>query len=154
MSNLTGQAPAHRNVSNIRPIPAVATPSNPHTPLRNTSSTFGSPSALRAEEECIILEIGARSLQIGFAGDALPKAVLGFGTDEQRRAGDYRHWEVDYMSARNGYIAQESWGERQELWISDLRGLDLGLVGDKIERALREAYTKSVGDGSNACDHG
>jgi hypothetical protein len=26
-----------------------------------------------------------------------------------------------------------------------LRGLDLGLVGDKIERAIREAYTKSVG---------
>lgn len=145
MSHLASQAPAHRNVSNIRPVPAVTTPSSPHTPLRNPSSTFGSPSSLRAEEDCVILEIGARSLRVGFAGDSVPKAVIGFGVNEQRRAGDYRQWEVEHTTARIGYVGQESWGEREELWRPELRGLDLGLVGDKIERALRDAYAKSVG---------
>jgi hypothetical protein len=34
------------------------------------------------------------------------------------------------------------WGKDHELWQYDVRGVDLGLVGDKIERALREAFTK------------
>lgn len=36
------------------------------------------------------------------------------------------------------------WGEEHELWRIDTRGLDLGLVGDKVERAMREAITKFV----------
>ena len=39
----------------------------------------------------------------------------------------------------------EGWGEGYELWKPDLRGLDMGLVGDKLDRAIREAFTKSVG---------
>lgn len=100
---------------------------------------------MRAEEDCVIIEIGARYLRAGFAGDAIPKAVLNFGPEEQRRAGDFRRWEVDYQRSKRGFTQQESWGESQELWRPDLRGLDLGLVGDKIDRAMREAYTKSVG---------
>lgn len=38
----------------------------------------------------------------------------------------------------------KAWGEKHELWKLDLRNLDLGLVGDKIARAVREAYTKLV----------
>ena len=34
------------------------------------------------------------------------------------------------------------WGEDHELWRMDVRGLDMGLVGDKIERTVREAITK------------
>lgn len=155
MSNPTGPAPAHRSVASIRPGPSVTAPApnSPHTPLRNSASTFGSPSALRAEEDCVILEIGARYLRAGFAGDAVPKVVLGFGREEQRRAGDYRQWDVENAASQKGYTAQESWGERQELWRSDLRGLDLGLVGDKIERAVREAYTKLVGDNQSSVVH-
>lgn len=146
MSNPTGSGPSHRNVSNIRPTPTVvATPNSPHTPLRTISSTFGSPSSLRAEEDCVIIEIGARYLRAGFAGDAVPKAVLNFGPEEQRRAGDFRRWELDYQRSKRGYMQEKSWGESHELWRPDLRGLDLGLVGDKIDRAMREAYTKSVG---------
>lgn len=84
-------------------------------------------------------------MRIGFAGDAIPKAKLGYGINQQRRAGDYRQWEIEYETARKGYIAQESWGEKQELWRPDLRGFDLGLVGDKIERVVREACMKLVG---------
>ena len=37
-----------------------------------------------------------------------------------------------------------SWGDDHELWSMDVRGLDMGLVGDKIERAVREAITKHL----------
>lgn len=36
------------------------------------------------------------------------------------------------------------WGDDHELWRMDVRGLDMGLVGDKIERAVREAITKHL----------
>jgi hypothetical protein len=133
--------PTHRSVANIR-SPASANPgapTSPHTPLRNISSTFGSPSSLRAEEDTVILEFGSRYLRAGFAGDAVPKAVVDFGPEEQRRAGDYSRWEVGYVRGRT---EEKSWGEVYELWRPDLRGLDLGLVGDKIDRAIRDAFTK------------
>lgn len=147
MSQSSGTAPAHKSVSSIRPTPSVTagTPGSPHTPLRTISSNFGSPSALRAEEECIVLEIGARYLRIGFAGDAVPKSVVHFGPEEQRRAGDYRQWDLGYEGARREHTVDRSWGESYELWRPDLRGLELGLIGDKIERAIREAYSKLVG---------
>ena len=134
----------HRSVSNIRP----PTTRDPSTPLRSasnlsSSSSFSSPSALRAEEDCLILEIGARSLRVGLAGDAVPKAIIPFGPEEQRRAGDYRRWMVGYDKAwRERSNTGKGWGEEYELWRPDTRGLDLGLVGDKIERAMREAITK------------
>jgi len=81
--------PAHRSVANIR-SPASANPgapTSPHTPLRNISSTFGSPSALRAEEDVVILEFGSRYLRAGFAGDAVPKAVIDFGPEELQAMG-------------------------------------------------------------------
>ena len=42
------------------------------------------------------------------------------------------------------------WGESYESWKSDLRGVDLGLVGDKLERAVREACTKYLMMGPGA----
>lgn len=139
--------PAHRSVANIRSPTSAnpGAPASPHTPLRNISSTFGSPSALRAEEDVVILEFGSRYLRAGFAGDAVPKAVIDFGPEEQKRAGDYRRWEVGYEKLLKGRREEKSWGEAHELWRPDLRGLDLGLVGDKIDRAIRDAFTKSVG---------
>ncbi|KAI9648558.1 hypothetical protein NHQ30_003194 [Ciborinia camelliae] len=144
MSHSTG--PAHRSVSNIRPAfnsqGGSGTPSTPHTPLRQVSNSFGSPSSLRAEEECIVIEIGCRYVKVGFAGDAGPKAVVSFGPEEQRRAGDYRRWQPGYDKAWRERIHGKKWGEAHELWKLDLREVDLGLVGDKIERAVRDAYTK------------
>lgn len=144
MSSTSG--PAHRNVASIRPQPGAnsASPSSPHTPLRTISSAYGSPSALRAEEDCVVVELGSRYLKAGFAGDAIPKAVLDFGPEQQRRPGDYRRWEVDYDKSWRSRIKGNRWGEAYELWDLDLRDVDLGLVEDKIERALREAFTKSV----------
>jgi hypothetical protein len=141
-------APAHRSVSNIRPsISEIrsreAAPSSPRTPVRAISSTsFSSPSALRAEEDCLVLEFGGRYLRAGVAGDALPKAIVGFGPDEQRSAGDYRQWQKGYNDNCRQRTAGKGWGDVFELWKPDLRHVDLGLVGDKIERAMREAITK------------
>lgn len=38
----------------------------------------------------------------------------------------------------------DDWGDDYELWRMDVRGLDMGLVGDKIERAVRKAITKHL----------
>jgi hypothetical protein len=139
--------PTHRSVSNIRPSaagiqPHAGAPGSPHTPLRTVSSNFGSPSTLRAEEDYVVIEIGSRFLRAGFAGDAFPKAVIEFGPEHQRRAGDYRKWQAEYESDWKKRLRWRKWGESHELWKLDLRNVDLGLVADKIERALREAFTK------------
>lgn len=93
----------------------------------------------------MIIELGSRFLRAGFAGDAVPKAVVDFGPEEQRRPGDYRRWTGGYEKDWRQRIQGKSWGEAHELWKLDVRGLNLALVGDKIERALREAFTKFVG---------
>lgn len=116
---------------------------NPRTPLRPIppmTPTFSSPSSLRAEDEVLIIEFGARKLRAGFAGDAVPKAAVGFGPEGARRVGDFRRWEVGYVDGWR----KRGWGEEHELWRADVRGLDLGLVGDRLERGLREAFNKWV----------
>lgn len=72
----------------------------------------------------------------------MPKAVIPFGPEEARRAGDYRRWMVGYEKSWRGREGKGSWGKHHELWRMDTRGLDLGQVGDKMERAMREAITK------------
>lgn len=116
---------------------------SPHTPNRVISSAYGSPSALRADEDCVVIELGSRTFRAGFAGDAIPKAVLRYGPDGQRRAGDYRGWQSlkeQPSSERNKRAAEKA----HELWNLDLRDIDHGLVGDKLERVMKEAYTKYV----------
>jgi len=140
--------PTHRSVYNIHPSivgghsSSSGAPASPHTPIRTISSTFGSPSTLRAEEDCIVAELGTRYLRIGLAGDALPKGLVEFGPELQKRAGDYRSWELDYDLRWRDRVNIKKWGERNELWKLDLRNVDLALVGDKIEKAIREALTK------------
>lgn len=38
----------------------------------------------------------------------------------------------------------DAWGRRHELWRMDIRDLDLGLVSDKIERAIRTAVVNHI----------
>jgi hypothetical protein len=139
--------PAHRSVSNIKPsFTGIQTQTSatggPHTPIRSISSNFGSPSSLRAEEDYVVIEIGSRFLRAGFAGDAFPKAVIEFGPAHQRRLGDYRKWQDGYERDWRKKLGRVKWGESHELWKLDLRNVDLGLIKDKIERALRQAFTR------------
>ena len=132
---------AHRSVSNIR-SPGAGGPSTPHHQHRTIPANFGSPSSLRADEDVIVIEFGTRKLQVGFAGDSAPRGTIWFNPEQQRRVGDFRPWNADYHPDWRSSSSGEQWGRDYELWRPDIRGQDPGLIGDKIERALREAFTK------------
>lgn len=120
-----------------------ADPPSPHTPQRTFSSTLSSPSlSYRAEEEILVFELGARHLSVGIAGENHPRCRLEFGPEDSRRVGDYRPYYPEYQDRPRKRKRDYRWGEDHELWRMDLRGVDLGLVEDKIERAVREAFTK------------
>ena len=144
----------HRTVSSIRAGAgggggggsgggSQAIPTTPHTPSRPIPSiAFGSPSSLRAEDDLIVIELGSRKLRVGFAGDSAPKRIVSFGPEQQRRVGDFRTLSPGYQSDWRARSVGRSWTSDHELWQLDVRGQDLGLVGDKLERELREAFTK------------
>ena len=119
-------------------------PTSPHTPQQRTvSSAFSSPSiSYRAEEEALIFEIGTRHLSAGFTGESYPRCKLGFGPKESGRVGDYRRWLPEYDERPQRKQPVDTWGNGYELWQMDMRGSDLGIIEDKIERAVREAFTK------------
>lgn len=146
MSSSTGPSLAHRSISNIRTETGGSSlggsPLSQHTPSRAISSTYGSPSSLRAEEDTIVIELGSRFIRLGFAGEPLPKAVLSPGPEQQRRVGDFRTWVPEHKDDWRRRPTGKAWGNDHELWQYDVRSMDLGLVGDKIDRALREALTK------------
>ena len=120
-----------------------AEPLSPHTPQRAISSAISSPSAsYRAEEEPIVFEIGARYLRAGFAGESCPRCTLKFGPEESRRVGDYRSWLPGWQDRPRRERRIDTWGNEHELWRMDVRDVDIGLVEDKIERAVREVYLK------------
>lgn len=147
-----GQSLPHRAVSTIRggggAGPTINTsgtassstdnPRTPHRSVPSMPSSYNSPSSVRAEDEVIIIEFGSRKLRVGFAGDAVPKGVVSFEPEGARRVGDFRRWEVGYVDDWR----KQGWGDEHELWRGDIRGLDLGLVGDRMERGLREAFNK------------
>ena len=112
-------------------------PSTPHTPPRQTAAAYGSPSTIRADDDVIVLELGSRLVRAGFAGDSLPKATVSCGPEDQRRVGDFRAWAQPAQPARKDASAEDF-----ELWRYDVREFDLGLFQDKLERLLREAFTK------------
>ncbi|KAJ3943879.1 uncharacterized protein N0V96_006812 [Colletotrichum fioriniae] len=88
MSSSAAPSLAHRSIANIRTETGSGIsggPASPHTPSRNISSTFGSPSSLRAEEDIIVIELGSRFIKLGFAGEPAPKAVLSLGPEQLRR---------------------------------------------------------------------
>ncbi|KAL2042560.1 hypothetical protein N7G274_005054 [Stereocaulon virgatum] len=136
-----------RHTSSVRPglSHLQPDPSSPHTPQQQqrVSSALSSPSvSYRAEEEAVIFEFGTRHLSAGFTGESYPRCRLGFGPEESRRIGDHRSWLPGYDERPRKKQRVECWGENHELWRMDLRGSDVGVVEDKIERAVREAFTK------------
>ena len=122
---------------------APGTPTSPHTPQRTFSSNFSSPAAsYRAEEDSLVFEFGSRCLRAGFAGESAPRCTLEFGLEASRRIGDYRQWSPEYETRKRKKRRSEDWGKNYELWQMDIRNVDLGLVEDKIERAVREVYSR------------
>ncbi|KJX97725.1 actin-related protein RO7 [Zymoseptoria brevis] len=122
---------------------ATVSPRSPHTPLlgRSTSSQFGSPGTFRVEQEDVVVyELGATHFAAGFAGESRPRCVLQFSHDTARRAGDYRQYDPQYAKLSRRWRFGGEWGIDHELYKIDLTELDLGLVEDKLERALRTAH--------------
>lgn len=138
MSSGTGPTLAHRSVASIRSAPTIQEHSGsgptPNTPPRIIANTYGSPATIRADDDFLIIQIGSRFIRAGFAGDNQPKAVLTSEPKDQRRAGDFRDWQ------QPGAGDLESWAEKYEIWRYDLREVDLGLVYDKLDRLLRDAF--------------
>jgi actin-related protein len=122
----------------------ASTPESPRTPLgRSSSYGFGSPGgSFRTEDEYVVIEVGSRFVRCGFPGESAPRCTLPFGPEQQRRVGDYRQWDPEYSQRRRKRKRGQDWGQEHELYRMDLSNVDLGLVEDKFERAMREAYTK------------
>ncbi|ODA83759.1 hypothetical protein RJ55_02275 [Drechmeria coniospora] len=138
---------AHKSVAGIRTAPTQdQSPATPHAPFRVTSSSYGSPSTLRAEDDFVLVEIGSRFVRVGFAGDSLPKATLSSGPEQGRRVGDFRAWQQNGSQSSVAESESESesgaWALEHEIWSFDLRQVDLGLFHDRLERTLREAFTR------------
>ncbi|KAK8157863.1 hypothetical protein IWX90DRAFT_421876 [Phyllosticta citrichinensis] len=113
--------------------------SGERTSSRAFSGIYGSSTAnFRSDEEHLVLEFGARYLRAGFAGESKPRCTKSFGPEEQRRVGDFRRWMPGYEFIRKKRKRGQDWGQDYELWTMDLRSADMGLVEDKIERAVRE----------------
>ncbi|KAF2873908.1 hypothetical protein BDV95DRAFT_627681 [Massariosphaeria phaeospora] len=122
----------------------ASTPEAPRTPLlRSNSSFFASPGgSFRTEDEYVVIELGARFVRGGFPGESAPRCTLHFGPDQQRRVGDYRQWDPDSAKQRRNTKSGQGWSRDYELYRMDLSAVDLGVVEDKFERAMREAYNK------------
>ncbi|KAH8712102.1 actin-domain-containing protein [Phaeosphaeriaceae sp. PMI808] len=123
----------------------ASTPESPRTPLnRSISYGFGSPAggSFRTEDEYVVIEIGSRFVRGGFPGESSPRCTLPFGPDQQRRVGDYRQWDPEFANKRRKPKSDHDWGQEYELYRMDLAKVDLGLVEDKFERAMREMYNK------------
>ncbi|KAF2475485.1 actin-related protein-like protein RO7 [Lindgomyces ingoldianus] len=139
-------APLSRSIRGTTPArlqDLASTPESPRTPIRATSSLFGSPGGgFRTEDEYLVLELGSRFVRGGFPGESAPRCTLPFGPDQQRRVGDYRQWDPESTHRRKKRRRDQDWGQDHELYRLDLTEVDLGLVEDKFERAMREAYNK------------
>lgn len=142
MSSSAGASLPHRTISTIRGGSSTKE-GIPHTPARVLStSVLGSPGAGRTEEDAIVIEIGCRNVRVGFAGDSDPKRIFSFDAESGKRTGDLRAWESGYAQGWRKRTAGRPWGSHQELFQLDCRGQDMALVGDKLERGLRDAFVR------------
>jgi actin-related protein len=118
-------------------VPGATTPASPHTPLltRSLSNNLASPGAsYRADDDTLLYELGSRSFRAGFAGDSAPRCIIPFGPDQLRRLNDF-------TSSSTPLRSEHDWARDWELWNLDIRNTNLGLIEDKIERAIRSAHT-------------
>ncbi|RDA90544.1 hypothetical protein CP533_5669 [Ophiocordyceps camponoti-saundersi (nom. inval.)] len=135
----SANAPAHRSLYGVRST--APNQSQPHTPPRSPhvlSGSYGSPSAVRAEDDFVLIEIGSRFIRAGFAGDPSPKAVEFWGPEKQRRVGDLGAWQLQQQTAK------DTWAADYEIWRFNLRDFDLDLFQHRLDRLLRDAFTRCL----------
>ncbi|KAJ1338268.1 actin-related protein 10 [Microdochium nivale] len=143
MSSSAGAPLPHRTLSSIRGGTSAPAVSGPHTPTRPPpAATFSSPSSLRADEDIVVIELGARNLRVGWAGDPAPKKKVYFTPKHQRRAGDFSAYDPKHGNQWRSRASGRDWAAGHELWQLDVRGQSLALVRDKLERELRDTMTR------------
>jgi actin-related protein len=128
---------------------APGTPGSPRTPLigRTISGQYGSPGALSREpEELVIYELHPRSISAGFAGESRPRCVHRFGyhLGDGRRVGDFREFSQSPGKKVQRDKDDVRWSESYELYCANVRDLDLGLMSDRLERAVRQIHTEHL----------
>lgn len=119
---------------------ALATNAAPRTPQRGISSSFSSP-GFRSEEDTVVIDIGTRHFRAGLANYSTPRCILEYGPEQSRRLGDYRRWLPDYEDRTRPIKSLDAWTRAHELWQLDIRNFDIGFMEDKLERAIRTAFT-------------
>ncbi|KAF2663154.1 actin-like ATPase domain-containing protein [Microthyrium microscopicum] len=145
MTSITPSDGRRITVNRSRPSAVSAHATSPHTPLSRSvsGSLYNSPTAtaFRVDDENhLVIELGARSIRVGFAGESRPRCHLYYSPDQLRRIGDYRQYAPDYDArSRKRKRGEEHWArDGYELWRPDLRDTDLSFVGERLERLLRE----------------
>ncbi|KAF3216353.1 hypothetical protein TWF192_010205 [Orbilia oligospora] len=123
---------------------------NPTTPQsRFSASSFSSPggSSLHQVDEPLIFELGTRFFRAGFSNESAPRCKIGITPEMYGRVG-LKGRGGTRMNRRTGEAAgpriRNTGSEEWELWTTDLRLKDLGVVEDLMERVLREAYNKHL----------
>ena len=144
-----GSRPAARTRPSGSFAATAGTPGSPRTPLigRTISGQYGSPGALsRDPEELVIYELHPRSLSAGFAGESRPRCVHRFGyhLGDARRVGDFREFSKKPGKKVQRNKDDESWSQPNELYIANVRDLDLALMSDRLERAVRQIHTEHL----------
>jgi actin-related protein len=66
--------------------------------------------------------------------------MLPFTPETTTRVGDHRQYDAEYAKHTRAFRLREEWGVSYELYQNDLRELDIGLVQDKLERAVRAVH--------------
>lgn len=127
--------------------PGNSMPSTPRGQLgRPLSGSWNSPGgSFRQDDEVFVIELGARFLRLGLGGESTPRAVMSFGPESRRRAGDYSAWiDGDDESNRPRRRRPDpyevgDWACDQQLYPLDLRSADMALIALQFERAVRQA---------------
>jgi Actin len=115
---------------------------SPHTPSRFISSNYSSPgSNFRQEEDAVIFELTPRQILAGFEGESSPQCIVNFSPENAGRMGDYNSWLPGYTKVGTNLVDEAT---KHELWLNDVKDVDLGLLEDRIERAVREVYNKHL----------
>jgi len=118
----------------------ASTPVTP--PARYIPSNFSTPgSTYGKEEDAVIIELSPRYLKAGIEGESHSQCRYDFKPASAKRLGDYRQWLPGHTKSKESF---ERWGEGYVLWKNELKDVDLGLVGDKLERAVQEIYNKHL----------